>query len=296
MARTLGVTQASFATSPVQLAALIVPGMVKSPAGWTIGLALMLAASLYLWRANFRRARAVDDTPTSRIASAHQGYVELTGVARVGQALLAAPLTGRPCVWYRFEIEKRGSRGRWVSEQSSASEVPFLIDDGSGSALLDVRHAETIVEGGRQWIENRHRYTEWILSEGEQVYAIGDFASEGGANSSLDRNADVGALLARWKQDQPALRERFDLDGNGNLDEREWTLARRAAQREVQQRHAQVLSQTPAHVLRKPANGRPFLVSNLDPAKVGRRHRIWQWLHLLAALAAGGAMLAVLGA
>jgi hypothetical protein len=46
-------------------------------------------------------------------------------------------------------------------------------------------------------------------------------------------------------------------------------------------------------VLRKPADGRPFLVSTLDPMRLGRRHRLWQWLHLLFALAAGGALLAI---
>lgn len=295
MARTTRVTQASLATSPAQLVLLVIPGFLKTPSGWLIGLALMLAFSLYLWRANFRRTRAVEDTPTSKIASAHQGYVELVGAARLGAALLIAPLTGRQCVWYRFRVEKKGSKNKWVTEQSGCSDTPFLVDDGSGVAVVDARQAEMIVDEGRQWIESGRRYTEWILGDGEQVYAIGEFASEGGSNSNLNRNADVSALLALWKQHKPALHERFDLNGDGSVDEREWSLARRAAQREVQRRHLVILSQPVTHVLRKPDNGRPFLVSNLDPAKLSRRHRLWQWLHLLFALTAGGAMLAMTG-
>jgi len=295
MARTTSVTQASLATSPAQLAALIVPGVLKSNTGWLIGLALMLAFSLCLWRANFRRARAVEDTPTSKIASAHQGYVELVGAARLGRGMLAAPLTGRECVWYRFRVEKKGSKNKWVTERSGCSDTPFLVDDGSGVAVVDARRAEMIIDAGRQWIEGARRYTEWIINEGEQVYAIGDFASEGGSNSSLDRNADVSALLAQWKQHKQTLHERFDLDSDGKVDEREWSLARRAAQREVQRRHLEILAQPVTHVLRKPDSGRPFLVSNLDSAKLGRRHRLWQWLHLLIALAAGGAIVAMTG-
>jgi len=292
MARTTGVTQASLATSPAQLFLLVVPGFLKSSTGWLIGLALVLVCSLFLWRANFRRARAVDDTPTSKIASAHQGYVELAGAARLGEALIA-PLTRRACVWYRYRVEKKGSKNKWVTEQSGCSDKLFLIDDASGVAVVDARQAEMLVDGGRQWIEGRRRYTEWIIGEGERVYAIGDFASEGGSNSSLDRKADVSALLAEWKQRKPQLHERFDLDADGRIDEREWGLARRAAQREVERRHREILCQPVTHVMRKPADGRPFLVSTLDPMQVGRRHRLWQWLHLLFALAAGGALLAM---
>jgi hypothetical protein len=295
MARTTRVTQASLATSPAQLGLLVVPGFLNSSTGWLIGLALVLAFSLYLWRANFWRAHAVADTPTSKIASAPQGYIELVGAARLGAALMAAPLSGRHCVWYRFLVEKKGSKNRWVTEQAGCSDTPFLVDDGSGVAVVDARQAEMIVDAGRQWVEGGRRYTEWLIGDGEQVYAIGEFTSEGGSNSNLNRNADVSALLAQWKQHKPALHERFDLDGDGTVDEREWTLARRAAQREVQRRHLEILAQPVTHVLRKSASGQPFLVANLDPAKVGRRHRLWQWLHLLFALAAGGAMLAMTG-
>ena len=293
MART-SVVQASLATSPAQLALLVVPGFLKTTTGWLVGLALVVVCSLLLWRANFRRARAVEDTPTSRIATAHQGYVELTGAARLGEeALLIAPLTRRQCVWYRYCVEKKGSRNRWVTEQSGCSDNPFLVDDGSGVAVVDARVAEMLIDDGRQWIEGRRRYTEWIIGEGDRVYAIGDFASEGGGNSSLDRNADVSALLAQWKQRKAVLHERFDLDTDGRIDEREWGLARLAARREVERRHREILSQPVTHVLRKPADGRPFLVATLDPVQVGRRHRLWQWLHLMFALAAGAAMLAM---
>ena len=55
-----------------------------------------------------RRARIIEDTPTSRIRSASQGYVELIGTIKyfTSQAVFA-PLTGQACAWYHFHIEKR---------------------------------------------------------------------------------------------------------------------------------------------------------------------------------------------
>lgn len=292
MAGTGAATYANLATSPAQLVLLAIPGFLRTETAWFLALGLVAAASLVLWRSNFRRARAVDDTPTSRIASAHQGYVEVTGVARPeDNEVVPAPLTARPCVWYRFRIEKKGSKNKWVTETSGCSDAPFRIHDGSGSAVVDAPQAEIIVEDGRQWLAGGRRYTEWIVAQGAQVYAIGEFRSAGGGNSELDRKADVGTLLVQWKRDRTMLHERFDLDGNAALDASEWELARRAAQREVDRRHRDILSQPVMHLLGKPASGQPFLVSTLDPLKVARRHRIWQWIHLLAAVAAGGGIL-----
>jgi hypothetical protein len=71
-------------------------------------------------------------------------------------------------------------------------------------------------------------------------------------------------------------------------------LARKAARREVEQRHREIRSEPITHVLRRPEADRLFLISNLDPDQVARRHRLWQWLHLSFALAAGAGLVALL--
>jgi hypothetical protein len=290
-----GPLHTNLATAPSQLPLLLLPGVLKTPGAWVVGLALLMLASLWLWRANFRRLRAVADTPTSRIASAHQGYVELHGVAQSDSPEpMRAPLTRRACVWYRYAIERKGSKNKWVTEEKGASDTPFLLDDGSGKATVEVRKAEMIVQGARQWIQGKRRYTEWIIAPGEHVYAIGGFASEGGPNTTLNVDQDVSALLAEWKRRRMALLERFDLDGDRNLDEQEWMLARKAARREVEQRHREIRSEPVTHVLRRPEADQLFLISNLDPDQVARRHRLWQWLHLIAAAAAAVGLTALL--
>jgi hypothetical protein len=50
------------------------------------------------------------------------------------------------------------------------------------------------------WVEQDIRKTEWTLIKGEQLYALGEHTTIGGANTDLDRRQDVGALLAQWKR------------------------------------------------------------------------------------------------
>ena len=54
----------------------------ESRSAWLIILPLIAALSVWAWTAMFRRYRAVGDTPTSQVASAAQGYVELSGRAQ----------------------------------------------------------------------------------------------------------------------------------------------------------------------------------------------------------------------
>src|SRR5690606_32876337 len=51
-------------------------------------------------------ARFLLNTPTSKIRSAAQGYVELYGTLdELPGGQLEAPLTGTACLWWRFRIE-----------------------------------------------------------------------------------------------------------------------------------------------------------------------------------------------
>ena len=66
-------------TSGAQLLLLIVGIRLESRSGWLYCLALMAIISVFAWLSSLNRLRAIRDTPTSRVASAAQGYVELTG-------------------------------------------------------------------------------------------------------------------------------------------------------------------------------------------------------------------------
>lgn len=274
-------------TSAGHLFLLLVGARIGTAGGWLFVLCLIGAISFALWVSTFRRARAVADTPTSRVASAPQGYVELHGFAlqHPGRTL-NAPLTFRPCVWYRYTVEEKNGKN-WRVVERGVSEETFILDDGSGQAVVDPDWAEVMTDHYRCWIADRKRYTQWLLVPGDRLYAIGEFATVGGANTHLDAGADLKAVLAEWKRNQPDLKRRFDLDGNGEISPQEWELAVRAARREVNRRHQETRSQPGVNVMRAPRQGRVFLLSNFEPGRLERRYGMWTRFQLIIAVAAG---------
>lgn len=263
---------------------------IGQPGLWVPILLFILVSGFVAWLANLKRFRSVDDTPTSKIVSAPQGYVELAGHGRQppGDKLLSY-LTGLPCLWYRYLVEQKNG-DKWVHVSSGESHDTFGLDDGSGLVLIDPEGAEILTSRKQVWTEGDYRKTEWSLIEGEQLYVLGEHVTLGGAQSDLNRRSDISALLAEWKEDKDALLKRFDLNQDGEIDMTEWALVRKAAERQVGQDHAQILSQDGVHVVRRPRNGRPFLVANCLPDQLVRRYRVWSWVFLGFALASLGLM------
>jgi hypothetical protein len=270
---------------------------------WLIAAGLAAAALYSFWFAikAWARNRAIEDTPTSRIRSAAQGYVELSGRGVLPpNSPNKGPLTGKPCTWWRYKIEERGSTGRsrsWSTVQSDTSDAPFLLDDGTGKCLIDPRGAEVfpgasdVWYGSSEWPEihipdgtgvfgrlvdtvltDKYRYTEHRLQPQEHVYAIGAFRSLGGV-SVENPDAPVADLLRQWKQDQAALLARFDADHDGTLSSQEWEQARAAARREVLDRRSAEERPPSASVLSDPLDGRAFLLAASDGESIARRFR-----------------------
>lgn len=274
-------------TSGGYLMALFVGAELESPLGWRISAAFIAALALVAWLAVLRRARAVADTPTSTIASAAQGYVELLGrgVPLAGAPLLA-PLTHLPCLWYRYKIERKRD-DKWVTESSGESTDSFMIDDGSGRCVVAPEGAEVLPRGTDVWYPQAdYRHTQSVLIAGEPVYVLGSFHTWSGDSLDLNVREDVGHLLAAWKRDMPGLLARFDLDGNGTLDLREWELARAQARREVLKNHRELRAAPDTHAITRPADGRLFLISSLPPEKIRRRYLRWAFVHVAVFFAA----------
>ena len=76
------------------------------------------------------------------------------------------------------------------------------------------------------------------------------------------------------------LRARFDADRDGEIDAREWDEARREARREVEAQHRELRNQPEISLVRRPDDGRLYLISDLDSARLARRWRRWSWLQL----------------
>ena len=263
---------------------------VDQGAGSLVALVLLLATGLLGWLSALRHARLIDDTPTSRIASAAQGYVELRGRGQpLGGTPLLSPVNGLPVLWYRLLIERRQRDGKWRPVSNDESEASFLLDDGSGSCVIDPDGAEMLVRRRDVTLRDDLRYTQWSLIRHDRLYVLGDFATLGSVDADFDLAAQVRDLLAEWKADHPALLARFDLDGNGELDLREWELARAQARREVRQRQAALLSAPELHVMRQPQDRRLYLISDLDPARIARNYRRLAAFHAAVFLGAAAA-------
>lgn len=257
--------------------------------------AVPLAA--YIALRSWRRARLIDDTPTSRVRSAAQGYVELAGRASFAAEELRAPLSGRPCVWWHYKVEQRreeNRESRWVTINSATSVAPFLLSDDTDVCLVDPRGAEVFPTDESTWrgaspwpsgaragdaagalasaARGDYRYTEHRIYPDVSVGVIGEFRTLGGLGES-DPQTRALELLRAWKRDQPALLRRFDADGDGVLNQHEWERARAAARKQVREALPQATSLPRLNVIARPLDGRSFLLAGMDLETVARRYR-----------------------
>ncbi len=270
-----------FITSGAQLLLLAIGAELETRGAWLTCVALMSLVSLIAWVSTLQRRRTVADTPTSRIASAAQGYVELSGQGKpLDYPPLLSHLTSLPCLWYRYRVEEKSGNDEWKTVSSGESEVSFILDDGSGRCVVDVENAEILTRHKETWTSGRYRNTEWKLLIDDGVYALGEFITLGGSRLELNAHRDINSLLAEWKKDQPSLLRRFDLDGDGSISMTEWALARQAARREVEKSHREVRNEADVHTLRCPTNGQLYLLSNIGPDKISRRYLWWSLFHL----------------
>lgn len=262
----------------------------KHTIGWLLGIAMVILISFFAWWSCFRRYRAISDTPTSRIASAAQGYVEIIGTGKFASEMpLYSHFTERVVLWSRWEVRER--RGRhWETIDSGENGSFLLIDDGSGSCLVDLYGAEILSTRQYRYMSDGQSRVEHYFIPGDKLYAIGEFRTIREADT-LNIKTDMGRLLKQWKQDRPVLLKRFDLDCDGEISMKEWALARAAARREINKKHADIRSKSSElHTLSQPPNGQFYLVSNIDtdgmnrnavnPDRFARRYFWWSWVHL----------------
>ena len=187
--------------------------------------------------------------------------------------------------WYRIRVEERQD-ANWVHRSDHASDASFLLEDGSGVCAVDPEEAEMMVGRRDVLVQGDRRTTQWSLLKNDPIYVLGDFATIGSIDPDRDTARQVRDLLAAWKDDHEELLRRFDTDGDGQIDLAEWEAARAEAKREVTRQQRELDAAPEAHVMRRPQGRRLYLISDMDPAAIGQRYRIWGWVFLAAMLAA----------
>jgi E3 Ubiquitin ligase len=129
----------------VTFSALIVRS--SDPTGLLVWCVVGFCAGIGLFLYGFRllkRRRLILDTPFSKIRSAAMGMIEINGLA-VGPYTMVAPITARPCYYYRtlvWEWKQRGKNKDWVKVAGECMHVPFFVDDNTGRVLVDPRGAD----------------------------------------------------------------------------------------------------------------------------------------------------------
>ncbi len=278
---------------------LIVAVQFEKSEIWPWALLAMCGISFFAWLGNYRRYRQISDLPTSKVASAAQGYVELVGR---GELLGGEPVISRlskvSCCWYRYLVEEETSDNKWKTIDKGSSIAHFLLADDTGKCVISPEGAEIVTDVHRSWREDPYRYNEWLLLPKSVLYAVGEFTTTGGnLREDVEERKDIAVLIDVWKRDQQNLQQRFDLNQDGTIDKKEWELARLQAAREVRKMRSEQVKPLVegVHLLRKPRDGRLFLLANEMPDTLGRRYLVWSSVHFLLFCATGITALLMLG-
>jgi hypothetical protein len=266
-------------------------------AGALAALAALAALGAYFMRRGLKRARILEDTPTSLIRSAAQGYCELNGYAvLLPGATIRSPLSGVPCCWWWYEVAeyvRAGKNSRWQVVESNVSGAVFALDDPTGRCIIDPDDADVIASQSRTWygqgqrptlnwengprlgLGQRYRYRERLLLPEAALFAIGWFETVGDPFSGADAQRELAAKLAQWKREPQQLLARFDRDRDGKLDAAEWEAARSAAKAEVGAELEKQALAPGVNLMRRTRDGRPFLLSAIAQPELVARCR-WQ--------------------
>ncbi len=174
-----------------------------------------------------KAARNIEDSPTSKIRSATQGYVELKGTA---QPLLTThptigKLTQKPCAWYRYTIEifqtirtPTQTNASWRLLDQDMSHDPFLLDDGTGECVIQPWGAEIMPTQGISWRGHTripsppstsflrwlfwdswgpYRYTEYRLEFDAPIYTSGMFCTLSSTDPRIQDTLLLKSYLAQ---------------------------------------------------------------------------------------------------
>jgi hypothetical protein len=273
---------------------------------WTLagGSALATAYMLSRFLAFVRRDRFIEDTPLVRIRSAAQGYVRIQGRAGPPPGEdIAAPLSGRVCVWWDYEIAQKqtNSKGEthWSTVERAKSVAPFTLADTESQCLVGPVGADITPTSHDTWFgttprpmappperrtlltrEQDYRYTERLIAPGAHLSVLGEFRSHSEAG---EIDEQIRALLASWKSDQATLLQKFDRNHDRHIDADEWEAARAAARAQVEATtlHSPIER---ISVVGQTTHGEPFLIAPLNEQQLVSRERRYAVISLIVSV------------
>lgn len=214
----------------------------------------------------YRRIRLIEDTPHSTLNSAAQGYAVLTGeVSLYDNEVIRAPHRELPVmVWYRKFLY--------------ISSAGFLLHDERSDSFctIDPRDAEVITP-----YYHFGTYSYFAIYPHETIYVIGELQTLSKQRNEIERKGLVSSKIVDWKRHPIRFLNYFDKDGNGIVDDAEMAVVRQSASRIVDEELEEVYLQPANHVVSRPSDGRPFILSSIHPDELITRYQRAKLLHLV---------------
>lgn len=231
----------------------------------SIYMLLISLASLTAAYNLYRRIRLIEDTASTQLSSAAQGYAELEGTVKL----------------YDGEVTRGPDREMptmlWYSKHLFSSSTGFLLEDEKGRCTIDPRDAEVITP---RYTYNSQTYD--AIYPNEKIYVLGYLETLKKHRTEYERNALISKKISEWKQNRFNFLDMFDSNHDGKIDDTEMDQARDTAHKHVDRHLEEVYQQPATHVISKPADGRPFILSSVHPELLIKRYRIAQYIHLAA--------------
>jgi hypothetical protein len=239
----------------------------------------LAAAGLYWVYYGFSHLRSVEDTPTSRIESAAQGYAELCGEAfKLDGVRELFARGGVPCLWYRSLGENK------LASAAGGTQQPFGVRDETGYAVVLPYHAQVESVHRYRWRDDDGRaYAEDRIYAGDRLYILGEFTS---SEPGFDLEKAVANRLLQWRGDPAALMVRFDTDHDGRIDAQEdWKMRVQALQGAQAEEGAAIAQYRAVNLIKSPEDGRAFIISTRPRRNLNRRLLTWEFVGIAAFIA-----------
>ena len=264
---------------------------------------LTVVGAYYLY-ISMKKKRVFMDTPTSKIHSAAQGYVQLEGTGHIYDDIeLRGPHTNAPCLWYDYLVERRegsGKDAKWVTEEHITSTELFMLQDKTGWCVInpvkaDVIESHKVVNyqnanrSEASWYNRYYRVTEKTILPKVSMTVIGEYQTIRRIDTMGGSEALLGDLVKTWKADYDALLAKYDTDGDGQIDADEWERVLADARQEVQRERADAQAEEGVNTMAYPYKHRkPYVISTKTEEELIRRYNLHQGLSILALLIAVG--------
>lgn len=213
----------------------------------------------------YRRIRFLEDTSHSTLNSAAQGYAVLKGKVTLyeGEVVRGPHKELPPMVWYRKYLY--------------TSSAGFLLNDEKGTCTVDPRDAEVITP--------RHHYGSeayYAIYPDETIYVLGQLETLSKQRNEYERNSLITSKIVEWKRQPFKLLDYFDRNNDGKINEGEMAIVRDTAAKSVDENLEATYQEPSSHVVSRPTDGRPFIISSIHPDELLTRYKRAMVFHFAA--------------